>query len=303
MSECVISVEGVSKSFGALHVLKNVSLDIYRGQTVCILGRSGTGKSVLLKCIIGLLDPDQGTVTVLGKRFATMTEAQRLQHRRQLGYVFQGAALFDSLTVGENVGFSLYQDRVSDDTIRQRVTKRLEMVGLGHAIDKYPRELSGGMQKRVGLARALVQEPAIILYDEPTSGLDPLTTDIINQLVLRLRSQLQVTSLVVTHDIRSAFTIADHIIILDQGRILAQGSPEEIQNSDLPWVQHFVSGRALETELLDSLGTSSYLPGPTATAAVSPPSPALEPRHPTAIRRQAIRPNAPSDDNDNPPQA
>lgn len=297
MNDVVIRVAGMSKSFGHLHVLKDVSLEVRRGETVCVLGRSGTGKSVLLKCIIGLLDPDQGHVSVLGKSFAEMTEAQRLVHRRQLGYVFQGAALFDSFTVGENVGFSLYQDRIPDAEIRERVRKRLEMVGLGHAIDQFPRELSGGMQKRVGLARALVQEPAIILYDEPTSGLDPLTTDIINQLVLRLRSQLAVTSIVVTHDIRSAFTIADRVIILDQGRILAQGTPEEIEHNELPWVQHFVSGRALETELIDSLGTSSYLPGPSGRGATSPPSAALEPRHPTAIRHRALPPAAP-DNND-----
>ena len=253
--EPVISVKNIYKSFGDSHVLKNVSFHVGHGETVAILGRSGTGKSVTLKSIIGLLDPNAGRIEVLGKCFAEMKEAERLQHRRNMGYVFQGAALFDSLTVCENVGFTLHQARVSAAEIRQKVMKCLEMVGLGHAIDRYPSELSGGMQKRVGLARCLIEEPAIILYDEPTSGLDPLTTDVINQIILRLRNQLKVSSVVVTHDVRSAFTIADRIIILDKGQILAQGTPSEIEQSELPWVQHFITSRALDHEMVESGGS------------------------------------------------
>lgn len=256
----VITVENLRKSFGDFHVLKGISFSVGRGETVAILGRSGTGKSVTLKSIIGLLDPDAGRIEVLGKCFADMQEADRLQHRRNMGYVFQGAALFDSLTVCENVGFTLYQSRITEAEIRQRVLKRLEMVGLGHAIDRYPSELSGGMQKRVGLARCLIEEPSIILYDEPTSGLDPLTTDVINQIILRLRNQLKVSSVVVTHDIWSAFTIADRIIILDQGHILAQGTPAEIEQSELPWVQHFITGQALDHEIVESGGSRIRTP-------------------------------------------
>ena len=254
--EEVILVEDIEKSFAGLRVLDGVSLRVRRGETVCVLGRSGTGKSVLLKSIIGLLHPERGRVSVLGRDFAQMSEAERLRHRRQIGYVFQGAALFDSMSVCENVGFSLYQARLPAPELRRRVAERLEMVGLAAAIDKYPSELSGGMQKRVGLARALIEDPAIILYDEPTSGLDPLTTDVINQIILRLRAKLAVTSVVVTHDLRSAYTIADRILILDQGRVIAQGSPAEIESSQLPWVQHFVRGQALEEELQESGGTA-----------------------------------------------
>ncbi|TVR44862.1 MAG: ABC transporter ATP-binding protein [Planctomycetota bacterium] len=296
-TDTVITVDRVAKSFGPLRVLDGVSLSVQRGETLAVLGRSGTGKSVLLKSIIGLLDPDRGRIEVLGRCFAEMSEQERLRHRKNMGYVFQGAALFDSLTVCENVGFSLSQARVPDSEIRRRVQQRLAMVGLDHAIDKYPSELSGGMQKRVGLARALIEDPEIILYDEPTSGLDPLTTDVINQIILRLRNRLAVTSVVVTHDIGSAFTIADRVVILDGGHILAQGSPTEIEQSELPWVQHFIRGQALENELLESGGTRvrTRSQSGSTSSRFSPPSPALEPlagsasSKLTAIRRQKRR--------------
>ena len=239
-----IVVEGVVKRFAERAVLNGVGFSVRSGETVAVLGRSGTGKSVLLKTIIALLDPDAGSVRVLGRDLHALDERGRLAARHDLGYVFQGAALFDSLSVQENVGFALYQARVPEAEIRARVHERLSMVGLEHAIDQYPSELSGGMQKRVGLARAIINLPKVVLYDEPTTGLDPVTTDVINQIILRLRAKLGVTSLVVTHDIRSAFTIADRIIMLDQGRIVAIGTPDEIQKSDNAWVQNFIIGRA-----------------------------------------------------------
>ncbi len=243
MTEPAIVVRDLAKRFDDLVVLDGINFEVAKGETLAVLGRSGTGKSVLLKTIIALMDPDRGQVTVLGRDLHALDEAGRLAARRTMGYVFQGAALFDSLTVLENVGFPLLQKRRPEAEIRAKVTERLEMVGLADAIDKLPSELSGGMQKRAGLARAIIEEPEIILYDEPTTGLDPLTTDVINQIILRLRQRRQVTSVVVTHDIRSAFTIADRIIMLDHGRIVAAGTPAEIQSSDNAWVQRFI-GRA-----------------------------------------------------------
>ncbi len=243
MSEPAIVVRDLAKRFDEHVVLDGISFEVAKGETLAVLGRSGTGKSVLLKTIIALMDPDRGQVTVMGRDLHALDEPGRLAARRTMGYVFQGAALFDSLTVMENVGFPLLQKRRPEAEIRTLVAERLEMVGLADAIDKLPSELSGGMQKRAGLARAIIEEPEIILYDEPTTGLDPLTTDVINQIILRLRQRRQVTSVVVTHDIRSAFTIADRIIMLDHGRIVAAGTPAEIQASDNAWVQRFI-GRA-----------------------------------------------------------
>jgi phospholipid/cholesterol/gamma-HCH transport system ATP-binding protein len=248
----VIVVDNLVKRFGGRTILGGIGFTVHAGETVAVLGRSGTGKSVLLKTIIALIDPDSGSVSVLGRNLHELDERARLQARHDLGYVFQGAALFDSLTVQENVGFVLYQQRVPEDEIRKKVQERLEMVGLAHTIDQYPSELSGGMQKRVGLARAIINLPQVVLFDEPTTGLDPVTTDVINQIILRLRSRMRVTSIVVTHDIRSAFTISDRIIMLDQGRIVAHGTPDEIQASDNAWVQHFIHGRALESERVES---------------------------------------------------
>lgn len=246
MSDPIVVVDQVHKAFSGHRVLSGVSLTVNAGETVAILGRSGTGKSVLLKTIIALLDPDRGSVQVFGKNLHALDEHGRLKARAGIGYVFQGAALFDSLTVLENVGFAMYQQRRPEEEIRTEVMKRLEMVGLADAVDKVPSELSGGMQKRVGLARAIIGEPKLILYDEPTTGLDPLTTDVINRIILRLRRKLGVTSIVVTHDVKSAFTIADRIVMLEQGVIVAEGSPDDIQASDNLWVRNFISGHSPE---------------------------------------------------------
>jgi phospholipid/cholesterol/gamma-HCH transport system ATP-binding protein len=275
-----IVVDGVVKRFAGRTILGGVSFSVARGETVAVLGRSGTGKSVLLKTIIALLDPDAGSVRVLGHDLHALDEHGRLGARADLGYVFQGAALFDSLSVLENVGFALYQARVPEAEIRSRVHERLAMVGLEHTIDQYPSELSGGMQKRVGLARAIINLPKVVLYDEPTTGLDPVTTDVINQIILRLRAKLGVTSLVVTHDIRSAFTIADRIIMLDQGRIVAMGTPEEIQKSDNVWVQNFIIGRATVDPERSELAPPIRPPRPAATPFDRPPMRALRPPPP-----------------------
>lgn len=257
MSEPVVIVNNIHKSFGGLRVLNGISLSVTAGETLVILGRSGTGKSVLLKTIIALLDPDKGNVTVYGQDLHQLNERARLSARAGIGYVFQGAALFDSLTVLENVGFAMYQQRRPMEEIREEVLKRLTMVGLAEAIDKVPSELSGGMQKRVGLARAIIGEPKLILYDEPTTGLDPLTTDVINRIILRLRRKLGVTSIVVTHDIKSAYTIADRIIMLEQGVIVAEGTPDHIQNSNNVWVQNFITGRSSD---MDTSGSRPGIP-------------------------------------------
>ncbi len=287
-SEPIIRVEGVVKQFNSRVVLEGVSFTVAKGETIAVLGRSGTGKSVLLKTIIGLLDPDAGRVTVLGTDFHRLDEHQRLTARKDIGYVFQGSALFDSLTVQENVGFTLYQKRVPEHEIRKQVRERLGMVGLAHAIDQYPAELSGGMQKRVGLARAIINLPSVVLYDEPTTGLDPVTTDVINQIILRLRAKLGVTSIVVTHDIKSAFTIADRVIMLDQGRIVAMGTPSEIQANDNSWVQHFIHGRALDSERIDS-GALTARPNRGAANAPAP------------VRSRRVLPSDPDKDVPKPP--
>jgi phospholipid/cholesterol/gamma-HCH transport system ATP-binding protein len=257
MTDPVVVVDQVHKAFSGHRVLSGVSLTVTKGETVAILGRSGTGKSVLLKTIIALLDPDRGSVQVFGKNLHSLDEHGRLKARAGIGYVFQGAALFDSLTVLENVGFTMYQQRRPEEEIRTEVMKRLEMVGLADAIDKVPSELSGGMQKRVGLARAIIGEPKLILYDEPTTGLDPLTTDVINRIILRLRRKLGVTSIVVTHDIKSAFTIADRIVMLEQGVIVAEGTPDDIQASGNLWVRNFITGHSPE---IDTSGSRPRIP-------------------------------------------
>jgi phospholipid/cholesterol/gamma-HCH transport system ATP-binding protein len=247
-----IRVDNLVKRFQNNVVLSGISFTVEQGEIVAILGRSGTGKSVLLKTIIALMNPDGGTVEVLGRNLHALPEPQRLLARKELGYVFQGAALFDSLSVLENVGFSLYQERVPENQIRTTVRERLAMVGLEHTLDMYPSELSGGMQKRVGLARALIGQPKIICFDEPTSGLDPVTTAVIDQIILKLRSKLGVTSLVVTHDMHSAFSIADRIVLLDRGLIVAIGTPDEIRISNNAWVQRFIQGQADPAEMADS---------------------------------------------------
>lgn len=241
----MIQVEQLHKSFRGLPVLRGVDFTVQDGETVVIIGRSGCGKSVLLKHLCGLLKPDSGRVIVDGVDIVPLSERELIPIRRQFGFLFQGAALFDSLTLFENVAFPLReQRRFSEEEITRRVREALEIVGLSGAEQKKPAELSGGMRKRAGLARAVVAMPKYVLYDEPTTGLDPIRADTINNLILRLRDHYHVTGVAVTHDMASAYKIADRIAMLHEGRIHAVGTPCEIQASRDPVVQQFIRGQS-----------------------------------------------------------
>ena len=247
----MIEARHLCKSFGANRVLNDVSLTIETGESVVIIGRSGCGKSVLLKHLIGLTRPDAGQVLVDDEDLTGMSERQLLEVRRKFGMLFQSAALFDSMTVAENVGFALRRDRRwTEAEITRKIAEALEMVDLPGLEGKKPSELSGGMRKRVGLARAIVYQPAILLYDEPTTGLDPVMSDSIDQLIIRLCQRLKVTSIVVTHDMRSTRRVGQRILMLHQGRVHATGTPDQIFNSTDPVVSHFVEGVADPKEIL-----------------------------------------------------
>jgi len=231
------------KAFNGNQVLQGLDLAIEAGEILTILGGSGTGKSVLLKLIIGLLKPDAGQVLVEGEDIVPLQEEELLKVRRKVGMLFQGAALFDSLSVKENVAFPLREHtRMTEAEIRDRVAEVLALVGMAGVEEKLPSELSGGMRKRVGLARAIALTPRIVLYDEPTTGLDPRNVDKINELITALRAKLQVTSVVVTHDIQSALRISDRVALLSDGRIADTGTPTEIAQAEHPVVQEFLAG-------------------------------------------------------------
>ena len=239
----MIEVRDLKKSFGAQRVLDGVSFRIETGESVAIIGRSGCGKSILLKHLIGLLISEEGEVLVDGENLGRMNERQLLRVRRKFGMLFQGAALFDSLTVAENVGFALRRlGKLTEAEITQKIGEALEMVELEGVEEKKPSELSGGMRKRVGLARAIVYQPEIVLYDEPTTGLDPIVADSIDQLILRVCERLKVTTVVVTHDMRSARRIGQRIMMLHGGKIYVSGTPDEIFQSPDPIVNRFVNG-------------------------------------------------------------
>jgi phospholipid/cholesterol/gamma-HCH transport system ATP-binding protein len=240
----IIDLRDVHKSFDEKQVLRGVSLDVERGSTMVILGGSGCGKSVLVSMLVGLLKPDRGEVIVDGDDVARFeSDEQWLRVWEKMGFLFQGAALFDSMTVGENVAFPLEQHTdLEPEAIRQRVAEALSWIDLAGIEAKMPSELSGGMQKRVGLARAIVLRPEIVIYDEPTTGLDPLTSDTISELIRRLQHQQQVTSIVVTHDIRCAFLVADRVAMLDEGQVLVEGSLDEIKSSSIPKLRSFLYG-------------------------------------------------------------
>jgi phospholipid/cholesterol/gamma-HCH transport system ATP-binding protein len=241
----MIEAHDLEKSFGAQKVLDGVSFRIENGESVAIIGRSGGGKSVLLKHLIGLLKPDSGEVLINGENIEPMNERQLLRVRRKFGMVFQGAALFDSMTVGENVAFGLRRhENLTESEISRRVTKMLEMVDLPGTESKNPAELSGGMRKRVGLARAIIYEPQIVLYDEPTTGLDPIVSDSIDKLIIRVRDHLKVTSIVVTHDMRTARRVGNHVLMLHDKKIYANCTPESLFASQDPIVRQFVDGIA-----------------------------------------------------------
>jgi phospholipid/cholesterol/gamma-HCH transport system ATP-binding protein len=239
-----IVIDNISKSFGERTILNGLSLEVRDGETVAVIGHSGIGKSVLLKSIVRLLEPEQGTVIVDGQTVAELNTEQLYDLRRRVGYVFQFAALFDSMNVRDNVSMGLRRIRtMSEDDIAARVTESLRLVEMQGFEDRMPGQLSGGQRKRVGLARAIATHPKYLLYDEPTTGLDPVTTAVIDGLIQKMRNELNVTSVVVTHDMKSAYRIADRIAMLDKGRIRYVGTPDEIQATDDPVVRSFVEGR------------------------------------------------------------
>jgi len=241
----MIEVRNLKKTLGQNLVLDGVDFQIATGESVAIIGRSGCGKSVLLKHIIGLLQPDSGAVLIDGEDISRMNERQLLRVRRKFGMVFQGAALFDSMTVEDNVAFALRREKkLTEAEIDKKVAAALDVVELPGTEKKKPAELSGGMRKRVGLARAIIYEPQIVLYDEPTTGLDPVVSDSIDQLMMRVRDQLHVTTVVVTHDMRTARRVGQRIMMLHEKRIYARGTPEEIFSSPDPVVHRFVNGIA-----------------------------------------------------------
>jgi phospholipid/cholesterol/gamma-HCH transport system ATP-binding protein len=241
----MIQLRGVSKRLGSKQVLDGLDLEIPTGITMVILGRSGSGKSVLLKHIIGLMKPDEGSIEIEGEDIAHMDEAELNRVRKRFGMLFQGAALFDSLTVGENVALPMREHlKLPEAEIRRRVAERLSWVGLQGVEDMKPASLSGGMKKRVGLARAVAIDPAYILYDEPTTGLDPIMSDVINELIRSIQKRMGVTSVVVTHDLHSAWKVGDRLALLHEGRVQFTGTPAEAQATNDLLVRQFIEGRS-----------------------------------------------------------
>lgn len=251
MAEAVISLRQLNITFGTHTVLDNIDLDVYKGETLAVLGPSGTGKSTVLRSMIGLLEPDGGQIFIQGEDVSGLDEDGWNRLRMKMGMVFQYSALFDFLTVGENVAFGLRQHTdKSDEEIQSIVTQMLDLVGLPGTQDLYPAELSGGMKKRVGLARAIAVNPEIVLYDEPTAGLDPIMSRNISRLIKKTQEQLHVTSVLVTHDMQSAFYAADRVAMLYEGHIVAIGTAEEMKNSTNPIVKAFIEGREIKEQVI-----------------------------------------------------
>ena len=239
----LIDVQDLYKSFNGFPVLKGVNLKIPEGTTTVILGGSGSGKTVLMKHIMGLFKPDSGQVIVDGQNVSFMSRQELAVFRQRMGMVFQSAALFDSMTVADNVAFPLREHNpgLSEAEIQEKVKEKLAVVDLHGVEQKFPAELSGGMRKRVGLARAIVREPKIVLYDEPTTGLDPLTTESVDEMIIHARERLTVTSVVISHDVGSAFHIADRIAMLNEGRVVEEGTPVEVRNTKEPFTRQFLA--------------------------------------------------------------
>jgi phospholipid/cholesterol/gamma-HCH transport system ATP-binding protein len=240
-----IRVVNLHKSFGGKEVLRGVHLEVRQGESMVVIGGSGSGKTVLIKCIIGLVRPDQGEIHVNGSQITSLDEKRMNEVRKKFGMLFQAGALFDSMTVWENVGFGLRRRTpLGDQEIRRIASEKLALVGLKDVENLMPAELSGGMKKRVSLARAIATEPEILLYDEPTTGIDPILADAINHLIVQMKEKLNVTSIAITHDMKSAYRIADRIAMLYQGRIVEVGTPDQIRSSSSPIVQQFIEGRS-----------------------------------------------------------
>jgi len=241
MSDSFISLSGVHKSFGPQHILKGVDLEVEKGETLVIIGGSGTGKSVTMKLIIGLYPPDEGIVRFDGKSWSERSNKNSDKERQRFGYVFQGGALFDSLNIKENIAFPIREHtKKKEPEIDEIVKNCLESVGLENIEHKFPAQISGGMQKRVSLARALSLNPEVLLYDEPTTGLDPINSQKINELIVKTKNKHDVTSIVVTHDMQSALYVADKIVMLYKGYLIFKGSPSQLLASDVPEVKTFI---------------------------------------------------------------
>jgi len=256
MGETLIRFSHVKKSFGPKTIFTDLSLELKRGETTTIMGASGSGKSVCLKMLIGLLKADSGSIRFDGEEITTMNEDQLHMLRRRIAYLFQGAALFDSLTVGENVAYGLreqFWNTMSDEEIRARASHSLELVSLPGVEEMRPSDLSGGMRKRVGLARTLALQPEVILYDEPTTGLDPINTGRINHLIMGIQKALRLTSIVVTHDMGTAFAVSDRLVMIARGRVLMVGTKEEWKSTTNGYVKDFIEGRAPENEDVSAL--------------------------------------------------
>ena len=248
--DAFIQLRHVTKRFGKLLVLNDLTLDVRKGECLVVIGASGTGKSVMLKHMTVLLRPDRGEVFFDGRRIDDLPERQLVPVRKRFGFLFQMGALFDSLTVAENVAFPVVEHTHKPrEEVAEIVAEKLRLVGLPEAGAKMPAELSGGQRKRVALARAIALDPEVILYDEPTTGLDPIRSDVINELILKLQRELKVTSIVVTHDMNSAFKVADRVLMLHEGKIVFDGTPDEIKASEEDVVKRFVVGEADEKEL------------------------------------------------------
>ncbi len=248
--EPAIDISNLTKSFGEKHILKGIDLHVSENETLVVLGRSGVGKSVLIKCMIRLLEPDNGTIKLLNKDVMDIPEGDLLDaFRRRVGFLFQAGALYDSMNVEENLKFPLIRmpDHPSDDEIESRIEEVLEGVGLPEVRQKMPAELSGGMRKRIGLARSLILQPEIMLYDEPTTGLDPITSYEISSLIKDIKNEYNTTSLIITHDMECARMTADRIVMIRDGQIAAEGSFEELENKDDPWINGFFTGRMNES--------------------------------------------------------
>ncbi len=254
--EPIISFRGVHKAFGPKKIYVGLDLDVFEGETLVILGGSGVGKSVMLKMLIGLLAADRGSILYRGQQIVGMTERELMLVRRQVAMIFQASALFDSISVGENVAYALHEHYFRTMTgaeIDKRVAWALELVGLPGIEKMRPGDLSGGMKRRVGVARAIALQPEVLLYDEPTTGLDPINTTRINHLIHGMQRALKVTSIVVTHDMTSAFSVADQIAMVHRGQIILQGPKEEFRQTTDPRVKDFIHGVAPESESIESL--------------------------------------------------
>jgi phospholipid/cholesterol/gamma-HCH transport system ATP-binding protein len=237
----VIEIKHLKKGFGANEVLKDISLNLYNGENLVVLGKSGTGKSVLIKCIVRLLDPDSGTINVLGNEVNKLSREELGELRKKVGFLFQSGALYDSMTVSQNLDFTLrgVKKGIPDKEVEAKINEVLENVGLAHAIDKMPSELSGGMRKRISLARTIIVDPLIMLYDEPTTGLDPATSDEISTLINEVQKKYKTSSIIITHDIECVRLTANRIVMLKEGNVYSEGKLEDFENSTDPLIKSF----------------------------------------------------------------